>query len=229
MLAVIFVVALVGGSVHGLDINDDVGINDNVGVAVKDEGANVEDANAYIDSVLEFELPKRMATLDPLKAHNFQPVNGHHLNGTNMRFVFFEVTGLQDIRRDGDCQLTRADEEHPTTLECTLATELRYDVVANVTYQNTTLHDVKINGTFEGVRGPLTVTFQRSLPAKVEFSPRYDATWDSVSLSRQARPHWYVIMEREIYLQMINVFEFVTKKAFAKAMFNAAKEVPFPE
>lgn len=214
---------------HGLDINDDVGINDNVVVAVKDEGASVEDANAYIDSVLEFELPKRMAALDPLKAHNFQPVNGHHLNGANMRFVFFKVTGLRDIRRDGDCQLTRADEERPTTLECNLATKLGYDVVANLTYQNTTLHNLKINGTFEGVRGPLTVTFERSLPAKVEFSPRYDAMWNSVSRSQQARPRWYDIMEREIHLQMLNVFEFVTKKAFAKAMFNAAKEVPFPE
>ncbi|KAL1443179.1 hypothetical protein MTO96_030416 [Rhipicephalus appendiculatus] len=223
MFAVIFVIALVGGSVHGLHNNDDVDPFD------FDNNANVEDANAYIDSVLEFELPKRMATLDPLTARNFQPVNGHHLNGTNMRFVFFRVTGLRDIRRDGDCQLTRANEEHPTTLECNLATELRYDVVANLTYPNTTRRNVKINGTFEGVRGPLTVTFQRSLPTKVEFSPRYEAMRDSVSVRRQARPNWYVVMEREIHLQMISVFEYATERAFAKAMLNAAKEVPFPE
>nr|XP_037279341.1 uncharacterized protein LOC119172378 [Rhipicephalus microplus] len=221
MFAVIFVVALLGGPAHGLDRNDGVGALDN--------NANVEDANAYIDSVLEFELPKHTAKLDPLKARNFQPVNGHHLNGTNMRFVFFSVTGLRDISRDGDCQLTRANEEHPTTLECNLATELRYDVVAELTYPNATLRKVKINGTFEGVRGPLTVTFERSLPAKVEFSPRYDAMWDSVSAGRKARPTWYAVMERELHLQMMNVFEYATKRVFAKAMLNAAKEVPFPE
>ncbi|KAH8023980.1 hypothetical protein HPB51_020653 [Rhipicephalus microplus] len=209
------------GPAHGLDRNDGVGALDN--------NANVEDANAYIDSVLEFELPKHTAKLDPLKARNFQPVNGHHLNGTNMRFVFFSVTGLRDISRDGDCQLTRANEEHPTTLECNLATELRYDVVAELTYPNATLRKVKINGTFEGVRGPLTVTFERSLPAKVEFSPRYDAMWDSVSAGRKARPTWYAVMERELHLQMMNVFEYATKRVFAKAMLNAAKEVPFPE
>ncbi|XP_037572864.1 uncharacterized protein LOC119455533 [Dermacentor silvarum] len=211
MLAAIFVIALIGGS-HGFESD-----------------ADVEDANAYVDSVLEFELPRRMATLDPVKARDFQPMNGKHLYGPSVRFVFFSVTGFRDIRRDGDCQLTRADEEHPTVLQCKLSTKLRYDVVVNMTYENTTMHDVRINGTFHGVSGPLTVTFRRSLPVKVEFSPRYDVMLDSVGM-RRARPHWYTgIMEREFHLAMIHVFEFATRRVFAKEMFNAAKDVPFPE
>ncbi|XP_075549621.1 uncharacterized protein LOC142583158 [Dermacentor variabilis] len=210
MLAAIFVVALIGGS-RGFENN-----------------ADVEDANAYVDSVLEFELPARMATLDPVQARDFQPMNGKHLHGPWVRFVFFSVTGLRDIRRRGDCQLTRADEERPTTLECTLSTELRYDVVVNMTYENTTRHHVPINGTFHGVSGPLTVAFKRSLPAKVEFSPRYEFMLDSVGTG-PARPHWYDRVEREFHVAMSHVFYFATRKAFAKEMFNAAKDVPFPE
>ncbi|XP_070394171.1 uncharacterized protein [Dermacentor albipictus] len=210
MLAAIFVVALIGGSC-GFE-----------------KDADVEDANAYVDSVLEFELPRRMATLDPVKARDFQPMNGKSLHGPWVRFVFFSVTGLRDILRDGDCQLTRADDERPTSLECTLSTELRYDVVVNVTYGNTTRHNVRINGTFHGVSGPLTVTFQRSLPAKVEFSPRYEFMLDSVGM-RPARPHWYGKVDREFHVAMSHVFNFVTRKAFAKEMFNAARDVPFPE
>ncbi|XP_050034058.1 uncharacterized protein [Dermacentor andersoni] len=210
MLAAIFVVALIGGS-RGFENN-----------------ADVEDANAYVDSVLEFELPRRMATLDPVKARDFQPMNGKSLHGPWVRFVSFSVAGLRDIRRDGDCQLTRADEERPTTLECTLSTELRYDVVVNMTYGNTTRPHVRINGTFHGVRGPLTVTFKRSLPAKVEFSPRYELMLDSVGAG-PARPHWYGRVEREFHVAMSHVFDFATRKVFAKEMFNAAKDVPFPE
>lgn len=210
MLAAIFIVAFAVGS-HGLGYDPDV-----------------EDANAYVDSVLEFELPSRAGIFDPLTTHGFQPMNGHHLNGPSVRFVSFSVTGLRDVRRDGDCQLIRAQDEQPTTLKCDLSTELSYVAVVNMTFGNTTMHNVRLNGTFHGVKGPLTVIFRRSLPEKVEYVPRYEYMVDNVAW-QQVRPHWYDVIQREFYLAMIHVFEFATNKVFAQQMFYAAKGVPFPE
>uniref|UniRef100_G3MTN7 FHA domain-containing protein n=1 Tax=Amblyomma maculatum TaxID=34609 RepID=G3MTN7_AMBMU len=168
-----------------------------------------------------------MATLDPLTSRNFQPINGNHRD-ISVRFLSTNVTGLRQIRRDGDCQLTRAVDEHPTTLRCSLLTDLHYEVVVNFRYNNMTIRNLSVNGTFYDVKGPLTVTFKRSLPVKLDFSPRFDAMVNSLA-RRFPRPKWYDLMEKEFYLTMIHLFEFATQKAFATEMFRAAKDVPFPE
>ncbi|XP_077483600.1 uncharacterized protein LOC144093773 [Amblyomma americanum] len=218
MWTALLLIAFVAGT-HGLSGD----------VTAEDVNPIVEDANAYVDSVIEFELPRRMGILDPLTRRNFQPINGNHLY-VSVRFVTINMTGFRQIRRDGDCQVTRVVDERRTTVRCDLLTDLDYLVVVNATatHKNIERRNVKVNGTFHAVKGPLTVTFERSLPVKVEFSPRYDGMANSVA-QKYPRPMWYEFLEHEFYFTMIQLFEYATQKVFATEMLRAVKDIPFPE
>lgn len=190
-------------------------------------GTGVEDANAYIDSIINFEMPERMYHLDPLTSSNFQPVNANNRD-VKVRFVSTRVTGLRDIRRDGDCQLTPSVDDQPRKLECVLRTDLHYSVVVNATNGNVALHDVSVSGSFENVTGPLIFTFQGLFPKKAEFQARFDAMTHRTRLE-VAHAEWYKFFHSEYYRVMIYLFEYATKRVYASEFLRASKDIPFPE
>lgn len=190
-------------------------------------GDGVEDGNAYIDSILSFEMPSRMPRLDPLETFNFQPVNANNRD-VSVRFVSTSMTGLRNIRRDGDCQLTSAVDDQPRTLRCALKTDLHYDVVVNMTSGNTALHGVSVSGTFENVTGPLTLTFTGLFPVKAEFPASFDRMTYMKSLE-SSHAEWYNLFYSEHYTVMIYLFEYTTRKVFASEFLRAAKDTPFPQ
>lgn len=190
-------------------------------------GTGVEDANAYIDYIINFEMPGRLRPLDPLTSSNFQPVNANNRD-VSVRFVSTRVTGLRNIRREGDCQLTPSVDDKPRTLQCVFRTDLHYSVVVNATSGNVSLHDVSGSGTFENVTGPLIFTFEGLFPKKVEFQARFDR------MIQETRPErlyaeWYNLFSSEYHTVMIYLFEYTTRRVFASEFLRATKDVPFPE
>lgn len=189
------------------------------------DDSKIDDANLYMDWIVDSVLQKNIGHLDPLVTYNFQPYNGHHRD-MSIRFVHFNVTGLSHFARHGNCDPIESDGSGIASVKCELVTHLHYLVVVDVTFKGVTTKNVTLTGTFLNVKGPVTIRMQKSKTVSVEFSPYFDENawnFDEIEHKFGKMP-----IRRELHAKLITMFDFVTRIVFRREMFHATQRVPFP-
>ncbi|KAH6948314.1 hypothetical protein HPB50_023422 [Hyalomma asiaticum] len=132
-------------------------------------GAGVSDVNRYMDRVLGYEMADMISNnrLDPMRVAPYHTKLG--APGTlsaEMRIV--NITGLKQIRRQGDCSGPRTSGPFQTTISCNAVIDnVAVSATSDLSYMRTASRPIGTRADFDTIRVHVEVTSTLRKPTTV--------------------------------------------------------------